>query len=692
MSLYRCSIILIALLCSVAPVSANPEAYKIFHQGLELEQQLQIFEARDRFRHAITMDPGKNGYGNSGYMTHYAWFLSRNGFNEEAASVFARLLPMVEDKEDVYRGLGWNLKVIGRLQTSLNAYRKVFSLKSQDLRAAFQEIDTILNIEHMRKVQAIKLKLSECPLNITLKKALFNTYVDQGEFENAIRTAEEIQKEDTLDKQMHLQFARALFWQGNMRRAETEYRKLIADSPDNAFLYFELALVLDADGRADETQEALKTSLRIYPDSVMSRKKLAEVLAKSGSGNEAASLAATIMPVGDDRLTGLMARARVFHFSGRLEEARATYKTVLNEYPYNGDALWGLTETSVYTGNYKDSMETLAIWDDALPDDRLKIQEQLLDQYVFPVAGLKVEYYTNSSDFTRSNAGVDYSSYIGADSRLDVGYYCSRFKQDGFDDVFRHSLFVESEMRVSEHFQLAGRLAGKFYDNDNDNLNGKLSTYIKPSRKVTAALTYKHLDIIDTELPFGNTIYNYVVTIGAVGLDVKTDDYSLYLLYNPVPRISFAGEFVYGDYSDGNQKRSLMLETGYVLSDIPYLRAAYNYFYLDFQDPAPLFTEKTRTESAYYDPIDFETHTLRLEFRHNYGKSFSSGAEGAASYIPDSEGISRSVFAFAAFRFDDHSALRFDARWFYQNRGVDRIGETGHFRARNFILSLEYRF
>jgi hypothetical protein len=129
-----------------------------------------------------------------------------------------------------------------------------------------------------------------------------------------------------------------------------------------------------------------------------------------------------------------------------------------------------------------------------------------------------------------------------------------------------------------------------------------------------------------------------------------------------------------------------------LLSAIPYLRAAYNYFYLDLQDPAPLFTENTRTESAYYDPIDFETHTLRLEFRHNYGKHFSSGVEGAVSYIPDSEGTSKSVFAFAVCRFDDHCALRLDARWFYQNRGVDRIGETGHFRARNFILSLDYRF
>ena len=285
MEFCRCGFILIALLCSAATVSANPDAYEVFEQGLELEQQLRIFEARDKFRDAIAMDPGSSGYGNSGLMTHYAWFLHYNGFHEEAASVFARLLPMAEDKEHVYRGLGWHQKVLGRLEASLNAYRKVFPLKSsdQDLRTGFEEIHCILYNEHLQEIKAIKHKLAACPRNIKLKKELFNTYVNQGEFENAIRTAEEIQKEDTLDKQMHLQFARALFWHGDKRRAETEYKKLIADSPDNAFLYFELARVLDADGRAAEAKVALKTSLRIYPHSAMARKMLAEVLAKSGS-------------------------------------------------------------------------------------------------------------------------------------------------------------------------------------------------------------------------------------------------------------------------------------------------------------------------------------------------------------------------------------------------------------------------
>ena len=149
-------------------------------------------------------------------------------------------------------------------------------------------------------------------------------------------------------------------------------------------------------------------------------------------------------------------------------------------------------------------------------------------------------------------------------------------------------------------------------------------------------LSFRHFDIIDTVLPFNNIIYSYVVTIGSLDRDIKSDDYKFYLLYAPVPKVSFAGEFIYGDYSDSNRKHSLMFEAGYQVLDSPYLRTAYNYFYLDIKDPAPLTGSGDHVESAYWDPVNFETHTLRLEYRQDYSEHLSFGAEGALSYSPKS--------------------------------------------------------
>lgn len=238
----------------------------------------------------------------------------------------------------------------------------------------------------------------------------------------------------------------------------------------------------------------------------------------------------------------------------------------------------------------------------------------------------------------------------------------------------------------------SGRLGGNFYDNGHNNLNGRLSLYIEPTKILTAAVNYEHIDIIDTELPFRNAIYNYVVTIGAVGRTIRTDDYSVYLLYTPRPKVSLAGKILYRDYSDGNRKLSSTLEAGYQFMRVPYLRAGYNYFYLDYKYPAPVYIEKTKSVSAYYDPINFETHTLKLELRHDIDKKISYGTEGAISYIPKSDSFSYSLFLFGAYEFDEYHTLRLDARWFYQNKGVDRTGTSGHFWADNIILSYEYRF
>ncbi len=182
------------------------------------------------------------------------------------------------------------------------------------------------------------------------------------------------------------------------------------------------------------------------------------------------------------------------------------------------------------------------------------------------------------------------------------------------------------------------------------------------------------------------------MTIGSIGLNIKSNDYKFYLIYSPLPRVSLSGELVLGDYSDGNTKQSLLLEAGYQVKSIPYFRIAYNYFYLDYKYPAGLFTEGNSSESAYWDPIDFKSHSLRLEFHDNYRKHLLYGSETTISFIPKSEGLSYSIFIFASHNFTKQLALRLDGRWFKQDRGVDRIGETGLFWADNYNMSFQYRF
>lgn len=313
---------------------------------------------------------------------------------------------------------------------------------------------------------------------------------------------------------------------------------------------------------------------------------------------------------------------------------------------------------------------------------------------IFSAPSIKLlsEYYANSSDFIRKNAGAEFGFSAPAELHFEAGYVFSDFSQDGFDDIQRHSLFIQGGKQILENLSLSGRLSENFYDNDNENLNGGVFIRYQPLTNVFTEFSFRHFDIIDTVMPFNNAIYSYVVTIGSLERDIQSDDYKAYLLYNPTSKISLAGEFIYGDYSDGNEKQSLMLEAGYQLFDTPYLRTAYNYFYLDIKDPAPLARSRDSVESAYWDPINFETHTLRLEFRTDYNKQLSFGAEGAVSYSPKSGGISKAVFLYAAYKFMERLSLRLDARWFDQDKGIDRLGETDRYWATNYNMTLQYRF
>ncbi|MBL7031819.1 MAG: hypothetical protein ISR97_01405 [Nitrospira sp.] len=219
MKLYKLPIILIVLLCITPGVSANTDAYETFKQGLELEQELRIFEARDTFREAIAMDTSTHGY-----LDHYGWFLHIHGFSEEAVAVFKKALPSAEDKASMTKGLEWNLKAIGQQKPSRSANRLTDKSESAEPESTMlaEETSSSPNDQYLEKIRKLKLEISESPDPVTLQKKLFNVYIEHNEFDNAIRTAEDLRSGNALDKFTHLQLARVLFWNGKNHQSEME--------------------------------------------------------------------------------------------------------------------------------------------------------------------------------------------------------------------------------------------------------------------------------------------------------------------------------------------------------------------------------------------------------------------------------------------------------------------------------------
>jgi hypothetical protein len=202
-------------------------------------------------------------------------------------------------------------------------------------------------------------------------------------------------------------------------------------------------------------------------------------------------------------------------------------------------------------------------------------------------------------------------------------------------------------------------------------------------------VSYSHFDIIDTEPAFGNPLYNYVASIGAVGEKITTDDLSLYLQQFLGYNLMLWGTIAHGSYSDGNEKLTYVLGADYRLLEEPRLHLHYSYFFLDYQDPAPTYREGDAQIAAYFDPSSFRVHTPGIEFSFNLTPSLILYIADDVSYVVTNESVANSIALAATYAFTKESSLRLDFRHIAD---VYRDTDDGDYSAEHFLLSFFHRF
>ena len=667
----------------------SEQAFAVYREGLALERAVNIFLAIDKHREAIRLEPT-----NKGFLEHYAWLLHNYEFQEEAIEAFVALQSHEKNPEVLYRGFGWNEKAIGRLPAFVSYFDKVYRLTSPlgDFNQVIPEIQINSARENDKKIAEVRKKLDKDPNNVELLKELFQLYVYQGEWKNATSTGDQVLKISRTDLPFRFSYARMLFWSGQQKGAVVVLQGLIGDSPDNAYLYYYLGKVQSAMGQLDDAKHSLQKSLSFYPGAVKTRKELSEVLARQGKGEEGVAMALAMNKGNKVSLEARLALARSYQYSGRLGKAIPVYEQILARYPFNEDALQGISDALIKTGRYAEAKKTLATWK-SFPGNSFEVKrlQEVLGSIISPVVGLAADYYGNSSDFERFNAGAYAKMYAGWGVSPKFGAYYSQFNQIGFKSINRQSVFLEADKKINDLFTLKGRTDVNSYSNDQQNLNGKIALDIHPLKGTTIGLSYEHIDIIDTKEVFGNPIYNYVTTIGAVGSKIITDDISASISQS-FGRLSLWGEITYGSYSDKNEKLTYVIDVGYQLFQTPKVRLDYSYFYLDYKNPSPNYIEDGKSIAAYYDPINLDVHTVSIEIEQQLFSSFWFQIKESVSYIPKSHGIANTIFGSIIYKFTPVDSLSLTGRYFYQNEGVPREGQDGYFRAQNVMISYEHRF
>jgi hypothetical protein len=318
--------------------------------------------------------------------------------------------------------------------------------------------------------------------------------------------------------------------------------------------------------------------------------------------------------------------------------------------------------------------------------------EQLLEEMASPHIKFLTGYYSNSSRFRRFDAGTRAAYIFDGGSSLSVGYSYSRFMQSRFATINRNTATAAAKYSPLNNLSIEAQADFHSYDNNHDHLNGSATVSFRPVKGTEISAGLRHFDIIDTEPAFGNPIYSYVTTIGAAGNGITSNDYTLQLSQNITGDVSLWGRATYGDYSDRNEKQVYQLGADYRPSSAQNLLLFYNLFYLDYRRPASKFTESGVTDNAYYDPRDFVAHTTGIEYKIPLSAPFSATIRQAISYLNRNDGLSSTSIASLSARLGRFGELSLDARFFYQNRGVNRDTDSGYFRAENILLSYKLAF
>lgn len=687
-----CLLVICWISASVFADNSKAIANDFYQKAQKYEKSLYIFEARTAYQKALTLDPK-----NPGYLSSYAWLLHLYGLTEEAPAAFYKALANHPDRKyemDMYKSMAWDQFFMGNLAESVGNFQHVWSsgwLKS-NYRNAITEAGRLANKEITTKIKELKQKLALDPNNFELQKELFNSYRYHDEFSNAIALGSGLMDNKKTDNFTRLEFARTLFKNKQYDQAAVQYQQLMQQFPNNAFLAYDWGNNLVELRQYTAASQMFAQSLEYYPSSE-AKGALAKLMAREKRCDDALNLLSQITDKDKYRAVYLLGMGDTYRECRQYAAANSYYQAVLEQHPYNSDALWGVISSTAAAHRYTGNRVAYDRWQEVYNWRRSLLQSQLVDYYQSPMIPLNGSYYDNSSTYRRSDVGAAYDFYAVANTRLNASYHYSTFAQDGFNKVFRNTFQLEGSKLFSEHWQVGAGVSNKKYSNQFNNINGDAWLKYTLSKNLNVTLNYKHLDIIDTEPPFGIQIYNYIIDIGAVGLNIKTNDYIGTIYYQATQRLGLWGRGIVGKYSDGNTKTQGSFDASYQIFDLPQVKLIYNYFYLNFAQPAPIFTQNNMSQSAYFDPISFQVHTGKIRVEHFFTKNLHAGIENGVSYFPQNGSFANAVASYVDYKIATHLAIRLAGQYYYQAGSVARTdSNTGSFWAKGVNLSLTYKF
>lgn len=488
-----------------------------------------------------------------------------------------------------------------------------------------------------------------------------------------------------------LAHARQLFWSGSPQEARVVLEELVGRHPSEPSLRLALGNVLMAQNDYRAAARELRTAQQLRPQEP--EIALALSRAEAMRGRRTASIRALRGVEFSDEGVRHLARAQAYHYAAEFFPASHEYRRALALRPCDETAAHGLAETSLRNASVPEARELLAAWPGiSLLNDwsgRLTLESEV----AAPRLRVGSSYFGNSLDYNNWNVGGDIRFRPLDELELGLLVTYGNFQQSGFSSISRVTGTFSAVWQPGDLWALSGHVGVNGYTTGWTSVTGGVGLMVRPLSNLQIDVTADHLDVVDSEPALGISLYDLAATIGAVGGRATMDVIGISATWTPVERLKLFGKYRLGTLTGDSTMNDYYIDVSYLVWRPANLRFGYGLSQTMFSAAAPVYRDGNNSTSYYYDPKNLIVQNFYGEFAVPVNKHFTVGGEGHFYQQPLNGGVGTGLFAFARFHWSDNQALRIDARWFSQDRGLNRDGtSSGYYNALNLVAVYEIRF
>jgi|GEM_PF-1675724 len=638
----------------------------VFQRGEQAEKQLRIYEARDLFRQAVRENPDT-----AGVAEHTAWFLFLNGFHdEECRNLLRRAAPKAQQP--------------AAMERAARHVERVLGLRG----AAGHQEKTAKRVFDSGMVAKAAGGTDE---------QLGGALVDAGDYAEGISRLENALASDPTNGPLELRLTRAYVWAQRSAEADAAYSRLLEKHPGNPALLVERSQVVAGREMLDHARAMLIGAEMARPRDARILLERSRVEARLINRRAALDAVDRMTAMDQARPLATLARARAEHYRGQFGPGRDGYLCALAAAPYLEEAAHGLAECRMRRGELGSSDALLERW---MPLERSldwTPRTDLYEEMTGPGVGAQFATYSNSLSYLEYDFGLDGRFHLTPETEVRPALVNSIFTQAGFTSIDRQGALVDVKSRPDDWVATTARLGVNGYTNNWVTPVGGVTTEFFPTHWLDFGVGAEYFNLVDFQPPFGIGIYDIVTTIGGVGNKISSTQGSLHARIRPWTGWTLYGRTRVASFSDGNFFQDDYVDASYEFRPGPIrTRAGVGYYFLALSEDAPLYQQVPGgpITASYYSPAALDVISYNLEMSGKLRERMEVGGEGHLYQILENSGLGVGIFLFTKLQLESPlSVLRFDGRYFTQNRGLTRQSKSaGSYDALNFVISYDRRY